>query len=267
MHVVERRRLEPLVLEAEHDLDRRAHRQIEFRGGGLFEERVLGSTYIDRQKPIRLRFLDVLDRLRELRDAERDEFLTDDLAAEILHDLPVPFRRDLTEIVVGGDDVDLLSELLLHPGDQSRELLLGDRPHADHAGVAHAALILVGIEVRSGRSIDDRSDGLARRRGDAADQHVDLVATEQTSRELLISGVVALRIEMDKLDLPSENAAALIDFLDRQLRPVEFRYAHERKIAGDILEQTDFQRRFGRLNGTDRGRSERDAKKRSSKQT
>jgi hypothetical protein len=80
------------VLEAEHDLDRRAHWKIELRRGRLFEERVLGGADIDGQNPIRLRLLDVLDRLRELRDAERDEFLTHDLAAEILHDLAVPFR-------------------------------------------------------------------------------------------------------------------------------------------------------------------------------
>ncbi len=225
MHVVERRRLEPLVLEAEHDLDRRAHRQVELGRGGLFEERVLGGADIDRQKPIRLRLLDILDRLRELRDAERDEFLADDLAAEILHDLAVPLRRDLTEIVVGGDDVDLLAELFDHPGNQRRELLLGHRSHADHAGVAHAAFILVGVEVRRARSVDDRPDRLARGRGDAADQHVDLVAAEQAPRELLIAGVVALRIEMDEFDLPSKNAAALVDLLDRKLRAVEFRHA------------------------------------------
>ena len=66
MHVVERRRLEPLVLEAEHDLDRRSHRQVELGCGGLLEEQVLGGADIDRQNPVRLGLLDVLDRLREL---------------------------------------------------------------------------------------------------------------------------------------------------------------------------------------------------------
>src|SRR6185295_2130078 len=163
--------------------------------------------------------------LRELRNAERDEFLSDDLAAEILHDLPVPLRRDLTEIVVGGDHVDLLAELVDHPGDQRRELLLGYRPHADHAGIAHAAFILVRIEIRRTRAVDDRPDRLARSRRNASDQHVDLVAAKQASRKLLIPGVIALRIEMDELDLPSENAALLVDFLDGKLRAVEFRHA------------------------------------------
>ena len=39
-------------------------------------------------------------------------------------------------------------------------------------------------------------------------------------RELLIAGVVALRIEMDQLDLPAQDAAALVDLLDGQLRAV-----------------------------------------------
>ena len=53
---------------------------------------------------------------------------------------------------------------------------------------------------------------------------------------------------MDELDLPSEDAAALVDLLDRKLRAVEFRHAHERKIAGDVFEQADLQR-IGRLGG------------------
>ncbi len=71
---------------------------------------------------------------------------------------------------------------------------------------------------------------------------------------------------MDEFDLPSENAAALVDLLDRKLRAVEFRHAHERKIAGDVFEQADLQR-IGRLGGTERRNGpEHEAKKRSSEQ-
>ncbi len=68
---------------------------------------------------------------------------------------------------------------------------------------------------------------------------------------------------MDELDLPSEDAAALVDLLDGELGAMKFRHAHEREIAGDVFEQTDLQRRIGRLGGNDRRRSKHDAEKRS----
>ncbi|MGY4326371.1 hypothetical protein ACVWWG_000785 [Bradyrhizobium sp. LB7.2] len=167
----------------------------------------MGGTDIDREQPIRLRLLDVLDRLRELRHTERNELFAHYLTAEILQDLAVPLCRDLTEIVVGGDDVDFLAELLDHPRYQRRELLLRHRTHADHAGVADTAFILVSVKIRRGGAVDDRTQRFARGRSDAADQYVDLVAIEQTAAEFLISGVVALRIEVDQLDLPPQDAA------------------------------------------------------------
>ena len=169
--------------------------RLSLRRGGLLEERAWCGADIDRQHPVRLGLLDVLDRLRELRNAERDEFLSDDLAAEVLHDVPVPFRRDLTEIVVGGDDVDLLAVFLDHPGDQRRELLLGYRPHAEHTGIADAAFILVRIAV--GDLVRSMIGRIASREAEnASEHHVDLVGLEQAPRKLLITGVVALRIEM-----------------------------------------------------------------------
>ena len=45
-----------------------------------------------------------------------------------------------------------------------------------------------------------------------------LSRVEQPARELLITGVVALRIEMDQLDLPPRDAARLVDLLDGKLR-------------------------------------------------
>ena len=71
---------------------------------------------------------------------------------------------------------------------------------------------------------------------------------------------------MDELDLPSENAALLVDFFDGKLRTAEFRHAHERKIAGDVFEQADLQGRLGRLGGTECRDPECGAKKRSSEQ-
>ena len=91
------------MLEAEHDLDRRSHRQIKLGRRRLLEERVLRRTDVDRQEPVRLGSLDVLDRLSELRHAERDELLPDHLAAEILQDLASPLGRNLAEVVVGRD--------------------------------------------------------------------------------------------------------------------------------------------------------------------
>ena len=71
---------------------------------------------------------------------------------------------------------------------------------------------------------------------------------------------------MDQLDLPSENAALLVDLLDGKLRAMEFRHAHECKVAGNVFEQADLQRRFGRLGGTQCRRPEYGTKKRCSEQ-
>ncbi len=38
------------------------------------------------------------------------------------------------------------------------------------------------------------------------------------------------------------NAAALVDLLDRQLGAVQLRLAHEGEVAGDVLQQSHFQR-------------------------
>ena len=165
-------------------------------------------------------------------------------AAVVGDELAGPFRRDLAEIVVGGDDVDLLAVLLHHPRDERRELLLGQPARADHVAVADAAFVLVGVEVEHVAVVDDRADGLARGAGGAGEQHVDLVPVEQPAGEFLEVRVVELRIVGDQLELPPGDAAGLVDLLDGELRAAHLRQGEERDLAGLVFEQADLDRRL-----------------------
>ena len=188
--------------------------------------------------------LDVLDGLGELRDAERDELLADHRAAVLLHDVAHPFGRDLAEVVVGGDRVDVLAVLLHHPGDERGELLLRHRAGDDHVGVADAAFILVVVEGEPVELVDDRPVGLARGGGEAGEHHVDLVALQHAAHELLVAVVVGLRVIDHEFDRAPGDAARLVDFLGRELDGVNLADGRGGEVAGLVLENADLDR-FG----------------------
>jgi hypothetical protein len=97
------------VLEGEADGDRAAHRDLEAGGGCLLVERGLRVADEQAHQPVGLGLLDVLDGLAELGDAQRDQLLADDLAAIVGDKLLRPLGRDLAEVIIGGDGVDLLA--------------------------------------------------------------------------------------------------------------------------------------------------------------
>ena len=175
VHVLQARRREALVLVALADIDRGGHRQPEVRRGRLLVVGRLRRADEERHHEVGLGCLDVLDRLAELRDAERDELLAHHRATVVLDDVAHPLSRDLAEVVVGSDGVDVLAVLLHHPRDERRELLLGHRTGDDHVGVADAALVLVVVEGEAVELVHDRPVGLARGRGEAGEDHVHLV--------------------------------------------------------------------------------------------
>src|SRR3981189_2845914 len=156
IHVRKARWLEALVLIALTHIARTAHRNLEVSGSGLLVIGRLGGADQQRDQHIRLDLLNVLDGLRELRDAQWDEFLANHLSTILLDDHTDPFGRDLPEIVVGGDGVDPFAVFLYHPGNQRRELLFGNGAGDDHVTIADATFILIVVEGKAGELIDDR---------------------------------------------------------------------------------------------------------------
>ena len=162
IHVGETRRLEAFVLVGLADIDRTAHRNVQIGGGRLLIIGRLRRPDEERDENVGLGLLDVLNGRRELRHAKGYEFLADHFTAVLLDDVAHPLGRDLTEVVVGGDRVNFLAELLHHPGDQRRKLLLGNRAGHDHMRVADAAFVLVVVEGKAVELVDDRPVSFAR---------------------------------------------------------------------------------------------------------
>jgi hypothetical protein len=74
----------------------------------------------------------------------------------------VSIPRYLAEIVVRGDDVDLLPVLLHHPRDERRELLLGSPPVPIMLPSQTPPSYWLVVEVEHVAVVDDRADGFAR---------------------------------------------------------------------------------------------------------
>ena len=182
---------------------------------------------------------------RELRHAEGYEFLADHLAAVLLDDVAHPLGRDLAEVVVGGDRVDFLAELLHHPRDQRRELLLGNRAGHDHMRVADAAFVLVVVEGKAVELVDDRPVSFARGARKAGEHGVHLILLQNAPHELLEARVVGLRVVDHELEWTSRDPAGLVDLVGGKLDAVDLADRRKRKVARLILKHSELDRLGG----------------------
>ena len=174
---------------------------------------------------IRLRALDALDDRAEVDHVERDEFLAQQFALGLLEVYLHPVSGDVTVVVVGRQGVELGSVLLDGPRYQIADLLRWRHAGAENVLVAHAALILLIVEVEGAVLVDDRPDRLARGAGDAAHQRRHLVLQEKLCRILGIELIVGLRIELGHAQLLTENAARRVDIINREARRIDHRQA------------------------------------------
>src|SRR5581483_7025457 len=129
--------------------------------GPLPVERDMSAADKGRPDEIRLSRLDLGNGRTEIRDIEREEVDRGYLAAVFEDIFLHPLRGDLTVIVVGGDNVDLLAPFL---HGVRHELLDGLR--RGHAGVeivavTDAALVLSVVEIERLEAIEHRADDLA----------------------------------------------------------------------------------------------------------
>ena len=236
------RRLEALVLVGLADVDGAAHRDLEVRGRGLLVIGGLCGADQQRDQDVGLGFLDVLDGRGELRDAEGDELLAHHGAALFLDDVAHPFGGDLAEIVIGGDRVNLLAELLHHPRDQRRELLFRHGAGDDHVRVADAALVLIVVECEPVELIHDRAIRLPRRAREPGEHHIHLIPLQHAAHEFLVARVVRLRVVDHQFQRSAGDAALGVDLFGGELDAVNLADGREREIAGLVLKHAEFDR-------------------------
>ena len=216
MEAIERRRREPAVLVPLGDVDARPHRELQTGGVRLgIEVRVVLPGDVHHQ-PARLGLLDLGDAGAELRDAQRDELLADDLRVQERRHRPCPCGAELAEVVVGGQRVDARSEVLDHVLHDGNDLLLRHRSGTERVLVRDATFILVVVEVEHLVLIHDWPDGFALGARESGHDHVDLVVEDQPARQRLELRVVGLRVGSEQLDLATEHA--LVPGLDQVLR-------------------------------------------------
>ncbi len=220
--------------------------------GPLPIERDMRAANQRRPDEIRLRRLDLGDGRAEIGDVEREEVDRGYFAAVLGDVFLHPLRGDLPVIVVGGDDIDLLAPLL---HGVRHELL--DRLRRRYAGielvaVADAAFILRVVEIQRLEAVEHRPDHLARGGGDAAMHDGNLVLQRRLLRELGIELHVRLRVVVDQLDLPSEQAAGRIGFLDRKRNRVDHRLAVDVETTREIVDAGHVDRVFRPGAGTER---------------
>ena len=73
----------------------------------------------------------------------------------------------------------------------------------------------------------------------------DLVLQRRLLRELRVELHVRLGVVIDQLDLPSEQAAGGVGFLDRKRQRIDHRLAIDVEAAGQIVDAGDADRIFG----------------------
>ncbi|MNT42059.1 hypothetical protein D3C72_1784580 [compost metagenome] len=119
-----------------------------------------------------------------------------------------------------------------------RQLLHGlRRRHAsgEVVPVAHAAFILVVVEVQRAVTIQHGAHHLARGRRDSRMHHGGLVAQGRLLRELRIELHVGLRVIGDEVQLPAQQAAVGIDFFRREAQRVHDRLAIDVQPARQVI--------------------------------
>ena len=113
---------------------------------------------------------------------------------------------------------------------------------AEGVAVADAAFVLRVVEIERLVAPQDRPDRLARRRGDAAMHHGGPILGRGLGRELRVELDVRLRIVVDQLDRPAEQAAGRVDLLDRETRGGDHRLAVDVEPARGVVDAHDLDR-------------------------
>ena len=170
-------------------------------------------------------------------------FLAHDFAAVLDDDLARILVQHMRPHIVGGRQVELLATVLDQPGDKGIALLRRRRAGAEKVRRAFLAFVQLRIDIERLAAVDDGVlDSVAHRTGDAAENDVHLVLGHQLAhlghRKLLVGGGVF----QDHLDRTAEQAAALVDLLDRHFRHLRVGNAAPTDGAGQVGGDADLDR-------------------------
>src|SRR6056297_2791521 len=224
------------VLEALSHRRRRPDRDIQIVGRPLVVEILVVRTDEHRHDEIGVLLLDAVDDRREVGLRKRNVLFADDVVAVLLGEDVHPVPRELAEVVVGGDDVDVFAVLVGQVGGDDPQLLAGGRAHREDRAVTDAALVLGGVEVKLVVFVDNGPDRLTRCAGVARPQRVDLVLQNEPLGEFLVAVIVRLWVGVDDLDFLAENPAFLVDFLDSEPCCLPLRGAVELEVPRAVLQ-------------------------------
>jgi len=123
--------------------------------------------------------------------------------------------------------------------DRGNGLLIGRGTRVEHVLGQLLTLVLHRVEQQAVQFLVDRQNGLARHRGPAAERHRNLVLGQQLAGLLGEQRPVGGRINHHSLELPAQQAALGVDFLDGHQRHVlEYRFA-DRHGPGERMQHAD----------------------------
>src|SRR3954447_13480297 len=224
----------------ERNLDQHAAILLKAEFIKLFHERLKAGWDDGAEHAIHLAIPDLADGGRIFWLIERIVFLEYHFAAIGLDRLASVFVEQLgPDIVRRRHGEALLADCLDQIRDQLVALLRRRGAGAEQVLRALLALVELRIDVESTAPVDDRVlDGLAHRAGDAAQHRVDLALLDQPAH--VAHGYLWVRsgiceIEFDRL---TEDTAALVDFLNRELSHLPVGVAGRCDRAGDISRDT-----------------------------
>ena len=118
-------------------------------------------------------------------------------------------------------------------------MLLRNRTGEEGIAVGNAAFALIVVP-EDGLVLDrHRAGSLSLGARIARHEDMDLVLQDGALREFLMAAHVRLAVIVDKLKLPSENAACRVDLIDGDLRALSLRNHGSGEVAGSIVYGTD----------------------------
>ena len=222
-----------------------AHRRdLDFRGhGGADRQLVVGQALVlefaiegddrvadhVRENDVAARALDLVDHRAPFGVAELEIFVGDPLAAALLdQDLGDLGHLARIDVVRPDDEELLLAERLDDPGDEIRELLIGNGAGVDDVLRALEAFVIGRIEIQIVALLEHRQNRLAARRGVGAEHGRHAVLNDELGSLFVVGLRIGGAVLDDGLDLHSLDAAVGVDLGNRHQRRVGERFLDDR---------------------------------------
>ena len=197
----------------------------------------------------RLSFDDFPDDVIDRGLAKLEQALSEDAAAGAGHDFPDDPVGLPGPDIVGADAEHVAGNVFEHMPHQRHDGVIGRRADIDHVVAAFEPLISCRMPEQPFGAFDDRNDLLARRRGIAADDMLDLLFANEVVACGMVGGDDAAGIAPVRRKAEIE-LLALIDLIDRHQRALLHLARHHGVGAGSGKDETEWDRRLGHRQGS-----------------